>query len=79
MLTRLNLVNLVKIASVNLVNMVKCTQMKGAVSMAKKSEMIGFKTTPEIKQALEKIAESEDRTVSYIINRILEEYLKIEK
>lgn len=53
--------------------------MKGAVIMAKKSEMIGFKTTPEIKQALEKIAEAEDRTVSYIINRILEEYLKIEK
>lgn len=43
--------------------------------MAKKSEMIGFKTTPEIKAALEKIAESEDRTISYIINRILEEYL----
>lgn len=43
--------------------------------MAKKSEMIGFKTTPEIKAALEEIAEREDRTISYIINRILEEYL----
>ena len=44
--------------------------------MAKKSEMIGFKTTPEIKAALEQIAEQEDRTISYIINRILEQNLK---
>ena len=43
--------------------------------MAKKSEMIGFKTTPEIKAALEEIAEREDRTLSYIINRILEQNL----
>lgn len=43
--------------------------------MAKKTEMIGFKTTPEIKTSLEEIAEREDRTLSYIINRILEHYL----
>ena len=43
--------------------------------MAKKSAMIGFKTTPEIKEKLEAIAEQEDRTVSYIINKILEMYL----
>lgn len=43
--------------------------------MAKKTEMIGFKTTPEIKTALEEIAEREDRTISYIINRILEHHL----
>ena len=49
--------------------------MKGAITMAKKSEMIGFKTTTEIKAALEQIAEIEDRTISYIINRILEDYL----
>ena len=42
--------------------------------MAKKSEMIGFKTTPEIRKALESIAEKEDRSMSYIINRILTEY-----
>lgn len=46
--------------------------------MAKKSEMIGFKTTPEIRKALEQIAESEDRSISYIINRILLEYLEKE-
>lgn len=44
--------------------------------MAKKSEMIGFKTTPEIRKALEEIAESEDRSISYIINRILLDYLE---
>lgn len=47
--------------------------------MAKKSEMIGFKTTPEIKSALEEIAEREDRTVSYIINRILEQHLGLSR
>lgn len=44
--------------------------------MSKKSEMIGFKTTPEIKKALEEMAEAEDRTVSYIVNRILKDYLE---
>ncbi len=44
--------------------------------MSKKSEMIGFKTTPEIKKALAEIAEKEDRTISYIINRILQEYME---
>ena len=43
--------------------------------MAKKTVMIGFKTTPEIREKLEQIAEKEDRTISYIINKILEEYL----
>ena len=44
--------------------------------MAKKTEMIGFKTTPELKETLQKIAEKEDRTVSYIINKAIQEYLK---
>ena len=39
--------------------------------MAKKTEMVGFKTTPQIKEALLAIAKKEDRSVSYIINRIL--------
>ena len=47
--------------------------------MTKKSEMIGFKTTPEVKTALERIAEEEDRSVSYIINRILQEHLNIKQ
>lgn len=47
--------------------------------MSKKSEMIGFKTTPEIRKELERIAESEDRSISYIINRILQQYLEKEE
>lgn len=47
--------------------------------MSKKSEMIGFKTTPEIRKEIERIAQSEDRSISYIINRILQEYLEKER
>lgn len=43
--------------------------------MTKKSEMIGFKTTPEIRKALEAVAQEEDRTISYVINRILQDNL----
>lgn len=68
---------MVKNTTLNLVNVVNLNKRKECPAMAKKSEMIGFKTTPEIKQALEKIAEAEDRTVSYIINRILEQHLKL--
>ena len=46
--------------------------------MSKKSEMIGFKTTPEIRKELERIAKTEDRSISYIINRILQQYLEKE-
>lgn len=44
--------------------------------MSKKTEMIGFKTTPEIKNQLEKIANEQDRSLSYIINKILENWIK---
>ena len=43
--------------------------------MEKKSQMIGFKTTPEIKNTLIGIAQKEDRSIGYIINRILTQYL----
>ncbi len=45
--------------------------------MAKKTEMIGFKTIPEVKAALLALARKEDRSLSYIINRILIEHLKL--
>ena len=48
---------------------------EGGRIMAKKSEMIGFKTTPEIKSALVSIAQKEDRSIGYVINRILTQYL----
>lgn len=45
--------------------------------MEKKSKMVGFMTTPEVKAALMEIARKEDRSISYIINRILQEHLEI--
>ena len=45
--------------------------------MSKKTEMVGFKTTPEVKAALTAIAEREDRSISYIINRILLQHLEL--
>ena len=45
--------------------------------MEKKSKMIGFMTTPEVKAALTSIAEREDRSISYIINRILQQHLNL--
>lgn len=41
----------------------------------KKIETITFKTNTEIKKLLIKIATEEDRTISYIVNRIVTEYL----
>lgn len=43
--------------------------------MEKKSEMIGFKTTPKIREKLEEMAKKEDRSISYIVNRILSSHL----
>ena len=44
----------------------------------KKSEMIGVKITPSIKAKLAEIADREDRSISYIVNKLIEEYLKKE-
>ena len=40
----------------------------------KKDQHIAFMTTKEIKEKLQKIAEEEDRTLSYIVHRILSIY-----
>ncbi len=45
--------------------------------MAKKTEMVGFKTVPEVKEALKSLAKKEDRSLSYIINRILIQHLNL--
>ena len=45
----------------------------------KKTESITFRCNIEIKNKLDKIAIEEDRSVSYIINRILEQVLKEEQ
>lgn len=41
----------------------------------KKTAYITFRTDENTKTILEKIAKEEDRTLSYILNRILTEYL----
>lgn len=46
----------------------------------KLTEQIGFRTTEELKSKLIERAEYEDRTISYIINKALNDYfLKIEE
>ena len=45
----------------------------------KKTAYITFRTDENTKTILEKIAKEEDRTLSYILNRILTEYLAQER
>lgn len=42
----------------------------------KKTKMIGFKTTEETYRKLQEIAEKEDRSISYICNKIIEEWFQ---
>jgi hypothetical protein len=41
----------------------------------KKTEFIGFRTTPKVKKFLENLAQKEDRTVSYAIHALLSSLL----
>ena len=43
--------------------------------MSTRKVMIGFKTDIEIKEKLEEIAKIEDRSISYIVNRIVTQAL----
>lgn len=42
----------------------------------KKSEFIAVRTTEETKITLEKMAKAEDRSISYIVNRIIEDFIR---
>ncbi len=42
----------------------------------KKTEVITFRTTPEVKQYLEKTAKEQDRTPAWIVDKIITEYVK---
>lgn len=46
--------------------------------MSTRKVMIGFKTDVEIKERLEEIASREDRSVSYIVNRLITKALQEE-
>lgn len=41
----------------------------------KKSIRISFVTTPNIQEALQKASENQDRSISWLIGKALEEYL----
>lgn len=42
-------------------------------------EPIGLRIPKEVRAALEKLAKADDRTISYVINKILAEYLRAKK
>lgn len=44
-----------------------------------KTESISFRTTPELKEALQKLADKDKRTVSNMIELLLEEAVKNSK
>ena len=46
--------------------------------MSTRKVMIGFKTDVEIKERIEEIANREDRSISYIVNRLIMRALKEE-
>ena len=41
----------------------------------KKTEQIGVRITPEVKERIEKTAEREERSISFIVNKLIEKYL----
>ena len=43
-----------------------------------KSEQLTLRLAPDVKAALQRIASAEDRSLSYIVDRILREYLERE-
>jgi len=45
----------------------------------RKAPPTGVRVPPEVKEALEKLAKDDDRTGSYIIIKILREYLRARK
>jgi predicted DNA-binding protein len=47
--------------------------------MVAKEPPVGVRFPREVKQALEKLAKDDDRTLSYIINKIVTEYLRAQK
>lgn len=47
-------------------------------AMAPKPQ-IGVRVLPEVKAALEKLAKKDDRAIAYVVNKIVEEYLRAKK
>jgi hypothetical protein len=51
----------------------------GTELMAPKEPPVGVRFTAEVKAALEKLAKTDDRTISYVINKIVTDYLRARK
>ncbi len=47
--------------------------------IGKKTEFLSVRVSEGTKDALEEIAESEDRSLSWLVAKILEDYLKLKK
>jgi predicted DNA-binding protein len=47
--------------------------------MVAKEPPVGVRFPREVKEALDKLAKADDRSLSYIINRIVSEYLRARK
>jgi predicted DNA-binding protein len=43
-----------------------------------KADQIGVRITPATRERLEKVAKQEDRSISFIVNRLIEKYLDTE-
>ena len=49
------------------------------IIMAKNTEIVTFATTPDIKKALQLLAEQDERTLSQTVHRIVKDYLSNKK
>lgn len=49
------------------------------LNKTKKTESIGIRCTEELLKELEKIAEEKERSISYIVNKAIEEYIRSNK
>jgi hypothetical protein len=51
----------------------------GAEPMVPKEPPTGLRLPADVKEALRKLAKADDRSVSYVINKILADYLRARK
>ena len=47
----------------------------GKDKTAKKAEFLSVRVSPDVKAKLEKLAESQERTLSWLVGKILEDYI----
>jgi hypothetical protein len=52
---------------------------RGNEQMVAKEPPVGVRFPAEVKAALEKLAKADDRSISYVLNKIVAEYLRARK